>query len=76
MTIEQMRNYICNHPKYKESPKWKARVMRMPNPQVYAIYKQFQKADYKQISRQLKEQEKENQKYHQIDMFEYMEGQV
>ncbi len=76
MTIEQMRNYICQHPKYKESPKWKARVMRMPEPQVYAIYRQFKKADYKQIARELKEQEKENQNYHQIDMFEYMEGQV
>ncbi len=74
MTIDQMRNYISQHPKYKNSPKWKARVMNMPTPQVVAIYKQFQKADYKKIAREIKAQEKENQNYHQMDMFEYMEG--
>lgn len=74
MTIDQMRSYICNHPKYKDSSKWKARVMRMPDPQVYAIFKQFQKVDYKKLERELKQQEKENAKYHQINMFEYEES--
>lgn len=75
MTIDQERNYISQHPKYRNSPKWKARVMRMPDPQVHAIYKQFQKVDYKKLEKQLKQQEKDSQNYHQIDMFEYMEGQ-
>ena len=74
MTIDQERTYIMQHPKYKNSVKWKDRVMRMPEPQVHAIYKQFQKADYKKIARELKAQEKENANYHQIDMFEYMEN--
>lgn len=74
MTIEQMRNYLCQHPKYKDSLKWKTRVMNMPAPQVYAIYNQFKKADYKKIAREIKAQEKENKNYHQMDMFEYMEG--
>lgn len=76
MTIDQMRTYICQHPKYRNSPKWKARVMRMPEPQVFAIYNQFKKADYKKIEKELKAQEKDNQNYHQIDIFEYMEGQI
>lgn len=74
MTIDQERTYIMQHPKYKNSVKWKDRVMRMPEPQVHAIYKQFQKADYNKIARELKAQNKENVKYHQIDMFEYMEN--
>lgn len=76
MTIEQERNYISKHPKYKNSPKWIDRVMRMPDPQVHAIYKQFQKVDYKKLERELKAQEKENANYHQINMFEYMEGET
>ena len=76
MTIDQERNYICQHPYYKNSPRWKDRVMRMPEPQVHAIFKKFEKADYKKLEKELKAQEKDNQNYHQIDMFEYMEGQV
>lgn len=72
MTIDQERTYIMQHPKYKNSVKWKDKVMRMPEPQVHAIYKQFQKADYKKIARELKAQNKENANYHQVDMFEYM----
>lgn len=74
MTIDQEKNYILQHPKYKNSMKWRDRVMCMPDPQVHAIFKQFQKADYKKIERELKQQEKENAQYHQINMFEYMEG--
>ena len=48
----------------------------MPDPQVHAIYKQFQKVDYKKLERELKAQEKENANYHQINMFEYMEGET
>ena len=74
MTIERMRDYISKHPAYKNSPRWKARVMRMPEPQVFAIYKKFKDADYKKIERDIKARDKENAQYHQMDMFEYMEG--
>jgi hypothetical protein len=47
--------------------------MRMPEPQVYAIYRQFQKADYKKIERDMKRNNKENEQYHQMNIFEYME---
>lgn len=73
--MNQMRTYISQHPKYRNSPKWKARVMRMPENQVVALYNKFRELDYKKIERQMKQQEKENQNYHQVDIFEYMEGQ-
>lgn len=73
--MNQMRTYISQHPKYRNSPKWKARVMRMPENQVVALYNKFRELDYKKIEKQMKQQEKENQNYHQVDMFEYMEGQ-
>lgn len=71
--IDEMRTYICQHPKYKNSVSWRARVMKMPVPQIIAIYKQFQKVDYRKIEREMKRQEKDNKKYHQINMFEYMD---
>lgn len=74
MDVMQMRNYIAKHPKYKNSPRWIDRVMRMPEPQVYAIYRQFQKADYRKIERDLKKKDKENTQYHQMNIFEYMEA--
>lgn len=73
--MNQMRTYISQHPKYRNSPKWKARVMRMPENQVVALYNKFRELDYKKIEKQMRQQEKENQNYHQVDMFEYMEEQ-
>lgn len=73
MDVNQMRVYICQHPKYKTSPKWIDKVNRMPDNQVIAIYRQFQKLDYKKIARELKDQKKDNENYHQMNMFEYME---
>lgn len=73
--MNQMRTYISQHPKYRNSLKWKARVMRMPENQVVALYNKFRELDYKKIEKQMRQQEKENQNYHQVDMFEYMEGQ-
>lgn len=73
MEIMQMRNYISQHPKYRNSPKWKARVSRMPENQVVALYNKFRQLDYKKIEREMKTQEKDNAQYHQMDMFEYME---
>ena len=72
--IDEMRTYICQHPKYKNSVSWRARVMKMKVAQVVAIYRQFRILDYRKIEREMKRQEKDNQKYHQIDMFEYMES--
>ena len=73
MTIEQMRNYISKHPAYKNSPRWRDRCMRMPEPQVFAIYKKFKEVDYKKLERELKQQDKDGNDYHQINMFEYLE---
>jgi hypothetical protein len=68
----EMRDYIINHPKYKDKPRWTARVLAMPVPQVAAIYKKFKQEDYKKIQRDLEEQEKDNANYHQINIWEYM----
>ena len=74
MEIRHMREYIARHPKYKNSPNWRARVMNMPTNQVVAIYNSFQKLNYRKIEKQLKRQEKDNKNYHQINMFEYLES--
>lgn len=71
MTIDQMRNYIAQHPKYKNSPNWVRRVMQMPDPQVFAIYKQFRKADYKQIQKEIDSQNKDNEQFHQMTLLEW-----
>lgn len=74
MNIDQMRIYISQHPKYRNSPFWRSRCQRMPANQVVAIYNNFKKMDYKKIEKELKERDKNNKNYHQINMFEYMEG--
>ena len=76
MSIEQMRVYIAEHPKYKNSPNWRYRCQTMSSRQVVAIYNNFKKMDYKKIEKELKEQNKDNKNYHQINIFEYMEGLV
>ena len=74
MNIDQMRIYISQHPKYKNSPFWRSRCQRMPDDQIIAIYYKFRKMDYKKIEKEIKKQDKKNDDYHQINMFEYMEG--
>lgn len=74
MTMQQMRNYISNNPLYKNSPAWRDRCQRMPERQVVAIYNKFKNIDYKKIEREIKKTNKNNEQYHQISMFEYMEG--
>lgn len=74
MTVEQMRIYISHHPKYKDSPRWRVRCMNMSDLQVCAVYHKFRKLDYRKIEREMKKQNKDNSEYHQINMFEYMEG--
>ena len=76
MSIEQMRVYIAEHPKYKNSPNRRYRCQTMPSNQVVAIYNNFRKMDYKKIEKELKAQDKDNQNYHQINIFEYMEELV
>lgn len=73
MNMMQMRIYISEHPRYRKSPAWKDRCMRMPEAQVVAIYNKFRKEDYRKIEREMKRTEKTNQKFHQIDIFEYLE---
>lgn len=72
MSIDQMRDYISKHPKYKNSPRWIDRVRRMPDAQVFAIYKQFQKVDYRKMEKELKEREKDKYEYHQMTIFDLM----
>lgn len=74
MTIEDMRYHVENHPKYRDSPRWRDRVRRMPDEQVFAIYEKFKLEDYRKIEREMKETKKSNDQFHQMDIFEYMEG--
>ena len=58
MSIEQMRVYIAEHPKYKNSPNWRYRCQTMPSSQVVAIYNNFRKMDYKKIEKEIQRQRK------------------
>ena len=71
MTVDQMRNYICQHPKYKNSMYWKQKVMTMPENQVVAIYHKFKQINYGEEQKKV-DARKEGSEYHQIDMFEYL----
>lgn len=62
MGITEMRTYISEFPKYKDSKKWRDRVKKMPAAQVYAIYMKFKNTKPKP----------ESNESHQITMFEYM----
>ena len=73
MNMKEMRLYIAQHPKYKNSPAWIDRCQRMPERQVVAIYNNFKKQDYKKMEKEMRKTEKQNSNYHQITMFEYME---
>ena len=63
MTVNDMRNYICQHPKYRHNEHWKNRVMHMPENQVFAIYNRFKKLDFKKEAKE---------EYHQMNLFEYL----
>lgn len=75
MTIQQMRVYISQHPMYKGSTTWKVKCQTMPDRQVVAIYNHFRNLDYKKMEKELQATKKSNVKYHQMDIFEYMEEQ-
>ena len=70
MDIRQMRIYISQHPRYKNSASWKARCQTMPDRQVVAIYNNFIKQDFRKIEKEIKQINKSNEQYHQIDIFE------
>lgn len=74
MQMHEMRMYIANHPRYKNSFSWRAKCQTMSERQVAAIYERFKNLDYKKIEREMKQTNKSNEQYHQINMFEYMEG--
>lgn len=74
MQMNEMRNYISQHPLYKNSPAWRDRCQRMKESQVVAIYNKFKLQDWKKLEKVIKKNEKSNEQYHQMDMFEYMEG--
>lgn len=41
MTISYMRDMLERHTKYSGSDKWRAKVRRMPDDQILAIYTRF-----------------------------------
>ena len=63
MSIAQMRTYISEYPKYKDSKIWKDRVKKMPAKQVFAVYNRLRNAKPKVT----------HSDTHQITMFEYEE---
>lgn len=72
--IAQMREYISKHPRYKNSMAWRDRCQRMPSNQVVAIYNKFLQQNYTKIERDMQAEKSKPETYHQMDMFEYMEG--
>lgn len=73
MKMQDMRNYIATHPRYKNSMRWKVKCQTMPERQVVAIYEKFKTLDYAQIARDMLLAENVTDKqYHQIDIFEYL----
>lgn len=44
MSIDEMREALINHPKYRDGRNWKQKVMKMPDNQVFAIYKRMEGA--------------------------------
>lgn len=63
MTVNGMRSYICQHPKYRHNEHWKNRVMHIPDYQVIAIYNRFKNLDFEKEAKE---------EYHQVSIFEYM----
>lgn len=44
MSIDEMREALINHPKYKYGYSWKQKVTRMSDKQVFAIYRRMESA--------------------------------
>ena len=69
MSIEHMRTYISEYPKYKNSEKWRTRVKHMAPNQVYAIYMKL-----KNTKPEPEPEPEHHSDIHQITMFEYMDS--
>lgn len=51
MSIDEMREALINHPKYRYGRNWKQKVMKMPDNQVFAIYKRMEGAgDFEELT--------------------------
>lgn len=80
MTIQQMRIYISQHPKYANSESWRTKCMTMPDRTVVAIYNKFKNINYNDVKREMEFDKalslvgfnKKEEQYHQVDMFEYL----
>lgn len=59
MTINQMRTYIAEHPKYRNSQSWRDKCLRMSDNQVLAIYDKFRKLDYYELEKRYSKGEDE-----------------
>lgn len=73
MTISDMRSYIMHA--YPNNMKWHRKVREMPTNQVIAVYYSIKdRATKKKLkaAEKIKVQEKKEQEYHQIDMWEYL----
>lgn len=70
MTIEQMRNRLMYNTQYSESVSWQDKVKHMSPTQVYAIYISFRKNNKFKAKRKTKPKEE----FHQITIYEYLEG--
>lgn len=44
MSIDEMREALIDHPKYRDGRNWKQKVMKMSDRQVFAVYKRMEGA--------------------------------
>ena len=72
MDVQQMRVYISQHPKYKNSTTWLEKCTTMPDRMVVAIYNKFKNVDYEQEEKTIKSQQNKPEEYHQMTILEYL----
>lgn len=72
MDVQQMRVYISQHPKYKNSKSWIQKCMCMPDRTVVAIYNKFKNVNYRQEEKKIKLQQERPEEYHQMTIMEYL----
>lgn len=72
MNVQEMRVYISQHPKYKNSKSWIQKCMCMSDRAVVAIYNKFKNVDYKQEEKKIKLQQDKPEEFHQVTLMEYL----
>lgn len=72
MNVMQMRVYISEHPRYKNSKSWRQKCMCMPDRTVVAIYNKFKNVNYKEEEKKIQSESSQKERFHQINMFEYL----